>query len=180
MGKVGTFRGEWQLTNPQMVLFGADGEASEDLATLSLETIGPLYPLYPATKDVESWDLQKAISFARTRRRRACPSCCPSAVPDEYDVLDARTGARPDPRARDLGRRSRRAQHRYRFEEALVTQLVLGRRRRAVAGHGGQAARRWRRRPARGVRRAAALRAHRAASARSARRSSTTWPSRTR
>jgi ATP-dependent DNA helicase RecG len=53
MGKVGTFRGEWQLTNPQMVLFGADGEASEDLAALSLETIGPLYPLYPATKDVE-------------------------------------------------------------------------------------------------------------------------------
>ena len=77
MGKVSTFRGDWQLTNPQMVLFGADGESSEDLAAFSLETIGPLYPLYPATKDVESWDLQKAIA-SRGASSTRCPSCCRS------------------------------------------------------------------------------------------------------
>ncbi len=130
MGKVGTFRGEWQLTNPQMVLFGADGDASEDLAALSLETIGPLYPLYPATKDVESWDLQKAISFARTVVDEV-PDLIPAEIRSSYHVLDAR-------RALDLVHAPetwgdiQRAQHRYRFEEALVTQLVLGRSRRAV------------------------------------------------
>ena len=90
MGKVGSFRGEWQLTNPQMVLFGADGEGSEDLAALSLEAIGPLYPIYPLTKDVESWDIQKAISFARTMIDEV-PDQLPESVLDQYDVLDART-----------------------------------------------------------------------------------------
>jgi ATP-dependent DNA helicase RecG len=136
MGKVGTFRGEWQLTNPQMVLFGADGDASEDLAALSLETIGPLYPLYPATKDVESWDLQKAISFARTMVDDV-PELLPEQLRRGYKILDAR-------RALDLVHAPEtwgdvhRAQHRYRFEEALVTQLVLGRRRRAVRATGAK------------------------------------------
>jgi ATP-dependent DNA helicase RecG len=130
MGKVGTFGGNWQLTNPQMVLFGADGETSEDMATFSLESIGPLYPLYPATKDVESWDLQKAISFALTLVDDA-PELLPEAVMDEYDVLDAFTALKLV-HAPETWAQIKKAQHRYRFEEALVTQLVLGRSRRAV------------------------------------------------
>ena len=137
MGKVGTFGGNWQLTNPQMVLFGADGETSEDLATFSLESIGPLYPLYPATKDVESWDLQKAISFALTLVDEA-PELLPEVVMDEYDVLDAFTALKlihgPQTWAQVT-----KAQHRFRFEEALVTQLVLGRSRRAVHRMGARA-----------------------------------------
>jgi ATP-dependent DNA helicase RecG len=136
MGKVGTFRGEWQLTNPQMVLFGADGEASEDLAALSLETIGPLYPLYPATKDVESWDLQKAISFARSIVDEV-PELLPDTVRADYDVLDARA-ALDQIHAPETWGEIHKAQHRYRFEEALVTQLVLGRRRRAVRRMGAK------------------------------------------
>ena len=134
MGKVGTFRGEWQLTNPQMVLFGADGEASEDLAALSLETIGPLYPLYPATKDVESWDLQKAITFARTMVDEV-PELLPDQVRSEFKLLDART-ALDRVHAPETWGEITRAQKRYRFEEALVTQLVLGRRRRFVRALG--------------------------------------------
>jgi ATP-dependent DNA helicase RecG len=135
MGKAGTFRGQWQLTNPQMVLFGDEGDASEDLAALSLETIGPLYPIYPATRDVESWDLQKAISFARMIDE--VPELLPERLRRDYGILDAR-------RAIDLVHAPetwadvRRAQHRYRFEEALVTQLVLGRRRRAVRATGAK------------------------------------------
>ena len=134
MGKVGTFRGEWQLTNPQMVLFGADGEASEELAALSLETIGPLYPLYPATKDVESWDLQKAITFARTMVDEV-PELLPDQVRSEFKLLDART-ALDRVHAPETWGEITRAQKRYRFEEALVTQLVLGRRRRFVRALG--------------------------------------------
>jgi len=136
MGKVGTFRGDWQLTNPQMVLFGDDGDAGEDLAALSLEAIGPLYPIYPLTKDVESWDLQKAISFARTMVDDV-PELLPRGVRDEFEVLDART-AIDQIHAPETWGEIRRAQHRFRFEEALVTQLVLGRRRRAVRAMGAR------------------------------------------
>ncbi len=137
MGKVGTFGGQWQLTNPQMVLFGADGESTEDLATFSLEDIGPLYPLYPATKDVESWDLQRAIGFARSVVDDV-PELLPEPVMDEYDVLDART-ALDLIHAPETWGQIKRAQHRYRFEEALVTQLVLGRSRRAIKRAGAKA-----------------------------------------
>ena len=136
MGKVGTFRGDWQLTNPQMVLFGDDGEAGEDLAALSLESIGPLYPIYPLTKDVESWDLQKAISFARTMLDEV-PELVPQPVRDEFRVLDART-AIDRIHAPETWAEVHRARHRFRFEEALVTQLVLGRRRRAVRRMGAR------------------------------------------
>jgi ATP-dependent DNA helicase RecG len=136
MGKAGTFRGQWQLTNPQMVLFGDEGDASEDLAALSLETIGPLYPIYPATRDVESWDLQKAISFARTMIDEV-PELLPERLRRDYRILDARR-AIDLVHAPDTWADVRRAQHRYRFEEALVTQLVLGRRRRAVRATGAK------------------------------------------
>ncbi|GAB3266886.1 ATP-dependent DNA helicase RecG [Nocardioides dilutus] len=136
MGKVGKFRGDWQLTNPQMVLFGDDGDAGEDLAALSLEAIGPLYPIYPLTKDVESWDLQKAISFARTMVDDV-PELLPERVRAEFKVLGART-AIDQIHAPESRREIWEAQHRFRFEEALVTQLVLGRRRRAVRRMGAR------------------------------------------
>jgi ATP-dependent DNA helicase RecG len=137
MGRVGVFRNQWQLTNPQMILFGKDGESTDDMAAFSLESIGPLYPLYPATKDVESWDLQKAISFALGLVDEV-PELLPDRVMDEYDVLDALTALRlihaPETRAQVA-----QAQRRYRFEEALVTQLVLGRSRRAIRRAGAKA-----------------------------------------
>jgi ATP-dependent DNA helicase RecG len=136
MGKVGTFGGDWQLTNPQMVLFGADDEGSDELAALSLESIGPLYPLYPATKDVESWDLQKAISFAMTMVDEV-PELLPETVLDEYDVLDAYTALKLV-HAPETWPQITKAQHRYRFEEALVTQLVLGRSRRTIRRTGAR------------------------------------------
>lgn len=133
MGKVGRFSNDWQLTNPQMVLFGT---GDEDLAALSLESIGPLYPIYPLTRDVDSWDLQKAISFARTVVDEV-PELLPDEVRKQYDVLDARQ-ALDWIHAPDTWGQIKRAQHRYRFEEALVTQLVLGRRRRAVRAMGAR------------------------------------------
>jgi ATP-dependent DNA helicase RecG len=133
MGKVGRFSNDWQLTNPQMVLFGT---GDEDLAALSLESIGPLYPIYPLTRDVDSWDLQKAVSFARTVVDEI-PELLPDEVRTQYDVLDARQ-ALDWIHAPDTWGQIKRAQHRYRFEEALVTQLVLGRRRRAVRAMGAR------------------------------------------
>ncbi|HET6937114.1 MAG TPA: DEAD/DEAH box helicase, partial [Nocardioides sp.] len=133
LGQADTFRGEWQLTHPQLVLFGSPGE---DTAQLSLESIGAFYPIYPLTKGVESWDLQRAISFARTVVEEL-PELLPAALRTQYDVIDARQ-ALDWIHAPDTWGQIRRAQQRYRFEEALVTQLVLGRRRRAVRAMGAR------------------------------------------
>src|SRR6478735_4147810 len=134
IGKVGSFRGDWQLTNPQMVLFGSGGE---DLAELSLEKLRAYYPIYPLTKGVDSWDIQKAIAFALTVVDDV-PDLLPAAVREQYDLPDARQALEWIHAPDDYSEISR-AQRRFRFEEALVTQLVLARRRRAVRALGARA-----------------------------------------
>jgi ATP-dependent DNA helicase RecG len=134
LGKVGSFRGEWQLTNPQLVLFG---DAEEDAAHLSLDTIGEFYPIYPLTKGIDSWDLQRAVAFALTVVDDI-PDLLPPAVREQYDLLDVRTALERIHNPHDYGQISS-AQRRFRFEEALVTQLVLARRRRELRALGAQA-----------------------------------------
>ena len=134
LGKVGRFRDDWQLTNPQLVLFG---DKDEDAAQLSLDAIGELYPIYPLTKGVDSWDLQRAVAFALTVLDDV-PDVIPAAVREQYDLLDVRTALQRIHNPQDYAEVSG-AQRRFRFEEALVTQLVLARRRRALQAQGARA-----------------------------------------
>jgi ATP-dependent DNA helicase RecG len=137
LGKAGSFRGQWQLTNPQMVLFGdpAEAETSEDAVTI--EALTALFPIYPLTAGVLSWDLQRAVRFAR-EVVTGIEDPIPADVRERYGVVDLRTAFdwihQPD----DL-EQVRAAQRRFRFGEALTLQLVLGRRRRALAAQGAQA-----------------------------------------
>ncbi|MCR6031764.1 DEAD/DEAH box helicase [Nocardioides sp. zg-579] len=143
VGGVNAFRGEWQLTNPKMVLFGPGPEGGpggpRDAADpeAELDALGALYPIYPLTGGVESWDLQRAITFARSVVDDV-PEVLPAEVREEHGLLPARTALdwvhAPDDRTQ-VGA----ALKRYRFEEALVTQLVLARRRRALRAVGAQA-----------------------------------------
>ena len=133
-GKVGRFRQEWQLTNPQMVLMGT---CEEDAAQLSLDVLGELYPIYPLTKGVESWDLQRAVAFALTVVDDY-PDPLPAEIRDAEGLVDLRTAYHWIHAPRDYGQVTR-AQQRFRFDEALVTQLVLARRRRALAAQGARA-----------------------------------------
>ncbi|MDN4160586.1 ATP-dependent DNA helicase RecG [Nocardioides abyssi] len=142
VGGASVFRNEWQLTNPSMVLFGegpgADpGPGGPDDAEAEADAIGALYPIYPLTAGVESWDLQRAITFARSVVDEV-PDLLPAEVREAHDLLPARKALdwvhAPDDRGQ-VGA----AMKRYRFEEALVTQLVLARRRRAVRALGAQA-----------------------------------------
>ncbi len=136
LGKVGRFRGVWQLTNPTMLLFGVSDELEEDRGRTAADAIANLYPLYPLTKGVEHWDLQRAVTFARSVVDEV-PDVVPEPVRERYRVLDART-ALDRIHAPDDEQQVREAQRRYRFEEALVTQVVLGRRRRAVRRTGAR------------------------------------------
>ncbi|WP_139981879.1 ATP-dependent DNA helicase RecG [Nocardioides litoris] len=136
LGQAKQFNNQWQLTHPSMVLFGASGEGGDDdIATV--EAIGDLYPIYPLTKGLESWDVARVVTFARSVVD-GLPEVVPAAVREQYDVVDART-ALDWVHAPEDERQVARAHRHYRFEEALVTQLVLARRRRAVRELGAQA-----------------------------------------
>lgn len=134
VGKVSRFRDHWQLTHPQVVLFG---DKDEDAAQLSLDAIGDLYPIYPLTKGVDSWDLQRAVAFALTVVDHV-PDLLPPAIRDEYDLLDVHTGLQWIHNPHDYAQVTA-AQRRFRFEEALITQAVLARRRRAIRALGARA-----------------------------------------
>jgi ATP-dependent DNA helicase RecG len=137
LGKAGSFRGQWQLTNPQMVLFGdpAEAETSEDAVTI--EALTALFPIYPLTAGVLSWDLQRAVRFAR-EVVTGIEDPIPADVREEYGVVDLRTAFDWIHQPEDL-KQVKDAQRRFRFGEALTLQLVLGRRRRALAAQGAQA-----------------------------------------
>ncbi len=140
LGQAGNFNGTWQLTNPRMVLFGVSDDAGGEGAggdIAAVEAIGALYPIYPLTKTVESWDLQRAITFARS-----VVDDLPEVIPDDvrarFDLIDVRSAYDWVHAPEDFSQ-VKRAQRHFRFEEALVTQLVLGRRRRAVRAMGAVA-----------------------------------------
>ncbi|KAA1426314.1 ATP-dependent DNA helicase RecG [Nocardioides antri] len=135
LGRADRFRNDWQLVNPAMTIFGvADPDDGDESI---VDQIGGLYPIYPLTKGIETWDISRAVRAARGQVADI-PELLPDAVREEYDVLDVLTAYdwihTPDRRDQ-----VDRAQHRFRFEEALVTQLVLARRRRAFRELGATA-----------------------------------------
>ncbi|RJS44973.1 ATP-dependent DNA helicase RecG [Nocardioides cavernaquae] len=138
-GRRGIFQGkasffnQWQLTNPQMVLFGSKGE---DHALLSLETMPNLFPIYPLTKGVDTWDLQRAATFALSVLDEI-PEVLDATLRAEYDVVSRRQALEWIHAPDDFSQVAA-AKRRFRFEEALVLQLVLGRRRRELQALGAQ------------------------------------------
>ena len=98
------------------------------------------------------------------------PELLPDDLRDEHGLLDTMTALRWIHGPEDY-QQVGAAQKRFRFEEALVTQLVLARRRAQLRAQGAQARTGDSGGPARGLRRAAAVRADRRASSTSASRS---------
>ncbi len=141
VGQVSRFRDDWQLTNPKMILFGIansdEGDGPGDGSGGIVDSFGDLYPIYPQTKGVESWDIQRAVNFARSVIDDV-PELIPESICDEHDLVDART-AIDLIHAPDTFAQVEVARRRYRFEEALVTQVVLARRRAFQHALGAQA-----------------------------------------
>ncbi|MEV5002485.1 ATP-dependent DNA helicase RecG [Nocardioides sp. LML1-1-1.1] len=137
LGKADRFRDQWQLANPQLTIFGmGDGAEGEELAEDVVE-IGNLYPIYPLTKGVESWDVARAVKFARSVVE-GIEEVLPEEVRTSYDVVGIEDAYEFVHRPEDQ-EQVHKAHRRFRFEEALVTQLVLGRRRRVVRATGATA-----------------------------------------
>src|SRR4051812_21263579 len=137
IGQVSTFKGQWQLTNPTMALFGVGDDEGDETTDAAVAAIKALFPLYPLTKGVESWDLQRAIAFALTVLDEV-PDPIPDAVRTSHHLPDLHTALQWVHQP-DTWEQVTSAQRRFRFDEALVTQLVLARRRAELAELGGQA-----------------------------------------
>ncbi|MDR7253561.1 ATP-dependent DNA helicase RecG [Nocardioides sp. BE266] len=126
-GKAKQFRGSWQLDQPHG--FAMDGPEG---ATLS-----KLMPVYPLTAKLYTWDLQKVVSTALDLVT-GVPDVFTPELRERFELLSIMQALRwihaPDEWS-ELGA----AQKRFRFEEALILQLVLARRRAAHRAQGAQA-----------------------------------------
>lgn len=126
-GKAKQFRGSWQLE--QAHGFALDGEEGVMLSKL--------IPVYPLTAKLYTWDLQKVVSVALDLVT-GVPDVFTPELLARFDLLGIMPALRwihaPDDWTQ-LGA----AQKRFRFEEALVLQLVLARRRAAHRALGARA-----------------------------------------
>ncbi len=134
-GAVSRFRDQWQLTNPKMLVLGASAEQDSEARELQ-ESIRGLFPIYPLTKGVDSWDLQRAITFARSVLDDV-PDVVPEELRRKHRLPDSRTALDWIHAPEDYAQVTSARQH-FRYEEALVTQLVLARRRAFYRQLGGR------------------------------------------
>ena len=146
-GKAKRFGRTWQIAQPHSVVFDGEGDGTVDGVTEGggglADSLRGLLPVYPVTARLYSWDVQKVVQGALGLVDDV-PEVLPDDVRQAHGLLDVMTALRwihgPDDYAQ-VGA----AQKRFRFEEALVTQLVLARRRaeqralgaRARTGGGG-------------------------------------------
>ena len=125
-GQLSRWRDQWQLTNPDTMLYPAASTVEE--AGDNPELI----PVYPASSSVQSWDLQEAIKLALV-----VVDGFPDVLPDEVrraeDLVEAATAYhwihQPESWPQVVAARKR-----LKYDEAFVTQAALARRRAALAG----------------------------------------------
>jgi ATP-dependent DNA helicase RecG len=126
-GKVGTFRGQLQLTNPQTKTYGGPADAGVDQAAAAWEDIPQLLTIYPATSAVQSWQIQDAIALALDLVEDV-PDVLPPEVRRVRDLIPARQALEWIHRPGTWGQKAA-AEKRLRFDEAFTTQTVLAQRR---------------------------------------------------
>jgi len=124
-GKVGVFRGQRQLTNPQTQLLEDEGDAYDE------SMLTGLIPVYPATTKFPTWNIAKAVRVALD-----VADFGDDPLPEE---VRARHGLLPLSQALrfvhlpDTFDQVKAAHERLKFEEAFVLQVLLAQRRAAAA-----------------------------------------------
>lgn len=150
-GAVGEFRGKPQLTHPDyLVLETAFGESTEargstalrgiagaarDASTAILAFHRNVFPIYPATKNLESWDIYRCIDQVLTQLDPV-PEALPEAVLAEYGLMSLDEALRKIHTSEDASEQ-KQARRRLAFDEALGLQLALAMRRGSEIGSAG-------------------------------------------
>jgi ATP-dependent DNA helicase RecG len=124
-GRVSTFKGQRQLAHPEFKLLGADD------AALAAEYAAELIPVYPATKDVSTWDIEKCVRIVLDTLGDI-DDPLPAPLRKRHGLIGLADALRGIHRPTDDAER-RRAEKRLKWDEAFVLQAVLAQRRRAAA-----------------------------------------------
>ncbi|RKO26895.1 ATP-dependent DNA helicase RecG [Pseudarthrobacter phenanthrenivorans] len=130
-GKVTSFKGTLGLTNPEYQLldddpFSEDGRDPEKIAAMPI-------PVYPATAKLPSWRIQKAIStLLATMDLESLPDPVPASIALREKFMPVADAYRliHEPESPSDWQQARR---RFRYQEALVLQSALARRRVQLA-----------------------------------------------
>ena len=124
-GRVSTFKGQRQLAHPEFKLLGADDAAK------AAEYATELIPVYPATKDVSTWDIEKCVRIVLDTLGEV-EDPLPGALRERHGLIGLSDALRGIHRPADEAE-MRRAEKRLKWDEAFVLQSVLAQRRRAAA-----------------------------------------------
>ena len=124
-GRVSTFAGKRQLAHPEFKLLGADD------ADKAAEYAAELIPVYPATRDFSSWDIEKCVRVVLDTLGEV-DDPLPEAVRERHGLDGLTTALMGIHRPADLAEADR-ARTRLKWDEALMLQAVLAQRRRAAA-----------------------------------------------
>ena len=122
-GKVGDFHGRPQLLHPECEVLD-EGEAGRRLTR-------PLIPIYPATGKVQTWDIAKSVDLVLDVLDDV-DDPVPVDVRERRDLVglhEAFEGIHRPAAPSDW----HQARDRLRYDEALLTQVALARRRNAIA-----------------------------------------------
>ncbi|NEK95603.1 ATP-dependent DNA helicase RecG, partial [Modestobacter muralis] len=124
-GTVGLWRGEKQFSHPDCHIITGD---DDDWARA-------MVPLYPASKDVSSWVVQKSVKMLMDDPRsleQMLEDPIPAAVRERHALVDLPTALRQKHRP-ETQEQVDEADERLKWDEALVLQATLAARRRAAA-----------------------------------------------
>lgn len=123
-GRVSTYKGRRQLAHPEFKLLAADEEAK------AAEYAAELIPIYPATKDVSSWDIEKCVRVLLDTLGEV-DDPLPASLRQRHGLLPLAQALRGihRPANRD---EVKQAEVRLKWDEALVLQAALAQRRLAA------------------------------------------------
>ena len=124
-GRVSVYNGKRQLAHPECKLLGAD-EADK-----AAEYAAELIPLYPASKDFSSWDIEKCVRLVLDTLGEV-DDPLPDGVRQRYHLIGLAAALHGIHRPADLAEAGR-ARTRLKWDEAFVLQSVLAQRRLAAA-----------------------------------------------
>jgi ATP-dependent DNA helicase RecG len=131
-GKVESYRGKRQMTNPVVdVLAAPDSERGPG----DLDATGTIVPVYPQSgkAEVHTWQLRRAVTSCLERTRaRGFEDPLDAGVRDEHELV-SRDLAYRDIHRPDTLHAAYAAAHRLKFDEFLRMQLALVARKRALA-----------------------------------------------
>ncbi len=124
-GQVSTFRGKRQLAHPEYELIGSAAQGTARAVEFATELI----PIYPASKDIASWQIADSVRLALTAAE-IDGDPLPAGIRERYRLYDYGRALHAIHRPVDE-HDARTAIRRLKWDEAFLLQVVLAQRRRA-------------------------------------------------